>query len=1021
MANQTVSTNINFDDASISGLANGDSITINTNSTLTINSDVRWGQQAAVIGAITIDAATGGTLLIEGRQVWWIPFDSSSGNVPALGTVGTEDVSAGGSNVGEFLGVWTALATAPLSAGSIMPPSGFIKLRRKTAAINDNDILTFAGGGTVTVDSISGGQRGWIHVVGKEATAITVPRLGELEAAGDWFLLGETSGADDQTFQYPVPDNCPCFFMEDMSGGYDIWLNAGSRWGAATATVATDARGKFFGCDNTTGILTIARRVSNNCGYKPASGRKVYIPNIIISNSTATDWSVNTINATPATRWDFNFGGAGKIKLRKCTGTWYFYIQYAYAVDVADCGFLHPVIIDTIATTVSADRCGLGVDGSSSTATPLSLFNLDNVTFSRCVNMRYSVATDAQVYVVRLDNCKNVTFNSCISYSFGDTTSDLHTSGVVWGLSAVNSQTVSFDNCACVGCHFNAVSSSDVLITNTQYADCMRGTTQTTKPFTAAIVLGTAVTGVIVDGFSNFAGLTDVHPYTAIIHHSGGANNNLIRNIGSPDVEYDCGSSNAVGYVINTGSSSDLTVRRVYTKNVRSNVLASNGSMRNLTIENLWGDVDDLLILYGVNIIFKGGRTAFNTIVGSTNYGIHWSDAWISTTTGTIIAHGQEPLISTADQCAVTSGSPLWNGLGGVTFPTVGDAVTWTMPYFALGITSFANIAPVLRGTNPTYCTFQFQYDLGAGWNGSWLTLDAATLAAVGSGIINPATGVKLKFLVTRSSGATTPIVTLITVYTVTDAVSQQIQYPLPFTSSGSVTNVVSGSRLQIMNMTTEEEIYNGVVSGTSYSYSYYNGTGVTAGDVIRVRLTNVAGVTAKSPFEQSTVATSTGWSVYAGQIDDVIYNAWAINGSTQSGFSADGTNIDIDVTAGSYTKKSLAAWWMYYLTTEAGIRTFWGAYTVVSAAEIRQEVDIVNVLLQNTDDGTAVIFTDNDIRYYRSDFSLPYDTSAGSGSVYMDYSGVPLVNLTGTALTAQQQAQLASAASNAGLIPALL
>ena len=60
MANQTVSVNRNMDDAAINGLLNGEDIAINTNAVLTINSDSRWGQQAAVIGNITIDAGTGG-------------------------------------------------------------------------------------------------------------------------------------------------------------------------------------------------------------------------------------------------------------------------------------------------------------------------------------------------------------------------------------------------------------------------------------------------------------------------------------------------------------------------------------------------------------------------------------------------------------------------------------------------------------------------------------------------------------------------------------------------------------------------------------------------------------------------------------------------------------------------------------------------------------------------------------------------------------------------------------------------
>jgi hypothetical protein len=55
MAAQTVTTVVNYDTASISGLLNGETITINGGS-VTIDADVRWNQQAAVLGAVTLSA-----------------------------------------------------------------------------------------------------------------------------------------------------------------------------------------------------------------------------------------------------------------------------------------------------------------------------------------------------------------------------------------------------------------------------------------------------------------------------------------------------------------------------------------------------------------------------------------------------------------------------------------------------------------------------------------------------------------------------------------------------------------------------------------------------------------------------------------------------------------------------------------------------------------------------------------------------------------------------------------------------
>lgn len=237
----------------------------------------------------------------------------------------------------------------------------------------------------------------------------------------------------------------------------------------------------------------------------------------------------------------------------------------------------------------------------------------------------------------------------------------------------------------------------------------------------------------------------------------------------------------------------------------------------------------------------------------------------------------------------------------------------------------------------------------------------------------------------------------------------QQIQYPLPTNALATVTGISAGSRIQVYNVTTAAEIANEVVAGTTWSLAYNTGTGMSDGDFIRVRLAKTTGATAKLPFESSTIAASAGWSILAQQVANTIYDVWDIDGSAQTQYSRDGVNIDVDINAGgSYSKKSLAAWWTWLLTTEDGIRDFWGAFTLEAANSIRQDVAVVDVLLQNTDVGTTVIFTDNDVRYYRSDLSIPYDTTPGFGSIFMDYAGVPLVISTGgSALTPTESAHI--------------
>ena len=297
MADQTLTASANFDD--LLGLLNGENITVNSGAVLTVNSDVRWGQNAAVPFDITIN---NGELRIDGSTVWWVPFSASTGNVPALGTQGTLDVTRGGATVAEFLGVFTALGVAPTAAASAMPATGWLKFRRTTAALAANDVLTFAGGATATLSSA--GQRGWLHFVGREGTssangrAIAASGLARIVVTGEWFDLGTTSGTAGQTLQHYVADYCPGLQIETAAGS-NVW----EWWGACatsdfTATnIATDARGRFYSC-TATGLITFG---GATFGRLPPSGARIRVPNIHVSTAVPSATVTGSISGTVLT------------------------------------------------------------------------------------------------------------------------------------------------------------------------------------------------------------------------------------------------------------------------------------------------------------------------------------------------------------------------------------------------------------------------------------------------------------------------------------------------------------------------------------------------------------------------------------------------------------------------------------------------------------------------------------------------------------------------------------------------
>jgi hypothetical protein len=230
MAAQTVTTTVNYDSASISGLLDGEIITINGGS-LTINADTRWNQQAAVFGNIPVSSTLGGVVAIDGTQIWEVPFSSSTGNVPTQAALGSNGVTGGTSGAtGELTRVWASGSFTPATAGVAMPSTGFIKLRSKTGNFQSGETITLTGGATVV--AASAGKRSWIHVVGTSGSTMTTPRMANVTTRGDWYEIGTTDGTDNQTIQMPVRDEFPAVQIETApgSGVYEWWANAADAW-----------------------------------------------------------------------------------------------------------------------------------------------------------------------------------------------------------------------------------------------------------------------------------------------------------------------------------------------------------------------------------------------------------------------------------------------------------------------------------------------------------------------------------------------------------------------------------------------------------------------------------------------------------------------------------------------------------------------------------------------------------------------------------------------------------------------
>lgn len=231
----------------------GEAWTVNSGAIFTIRTDTRWhvGSPASMTGSLGSQTINEGGIVYNATAVKWIPFNSGSGTVPAIGTTVTGNTSGAS---GYLLGVWADLTSAPTAVSAAMPASGFLKFREVTSGpFNSAESLTGISAST------NGAQTaGWIEIVADASTTITVGRLGSHSSSGDWFYLDNTNGSIAQVIQIPTNGGgtntyCPGVWIETSpgSGIYEYWpalngaTNGWARQHLGAAYGATDARQNF--------------------------------------------------------------------------------------------------------------------------------------------------------------------------------------------------------------------------------------------------------------------------------------------------------------------------------------------------------------------------------------------------------------------------------------------------------------------------------------------------------------------------------------------------------------------------------------------------------------------------------------------------------------------------------------------------------------------------------------------------------------------------------------------------------
>ena len=811
MATFTITTAQNIDELSVK--TGGDLYNVN-GGTLTIDQDSRVGTNQTTstsLGTVTLSASLGGTVNIDGTAIWMIPYTGGSGNVPAWNTAITNNGATG-----KLIGVHSALTAASTATGAAMPATGFIRVKQKSG--------TYAAGALtgLTATADDAGRVGWIEIVGDDASTITANRLGTFNITGAWYEIGTTNGTSNQTMQ--IPNNgllryAAGVFIEQTvgAGDYEFYPNAG----IVTTTGTEAARGKCVWIDNA-GLVRIGNSGAATNGHTPVTGLKVVIGNVFFENCTTVARTANVIpNATIATRYDFTTTGGGVINIDKCNMAWYLSCTQAYSVNVSNSGFIDSVFLSEVATSMTFTNMGVGNKPTTAlVVAPLTIsLCFAGGTFTDCSFQRVATGGNNSTTVI-LTDIDGFTFTRMVTRCAA---LRAHT-GLI-SITATRAANCTFTDLKMIDGQLSFVTCNTITITNMSYINAVSGTTGTGNPLTI-LNLSSNTLNLKFDGL--LFPVTNNHPYTAVVAiAAAGCANIKIRNIGTRTVPLTLGSANATGLILSLAAgaaANTVQVQRVYCSNTRTGIISADNSSTKIYMENVFGDYADAAdVSAGLNMFQKGLGTTKALTAQTSVYGTHWIDYFISTTVGRIAIVMNEPTALTTDIVSLTGGAA-FTSAGGLYMPVIGQTATFTVPYFILGHTGFANSALVMAGGTVGNYRFRYQIDKGSGfsaWSASDLTAAQLGTALNGETGISASTGIKLKLEITTSTTNATAI-TSAYVITTTTAASQDFQYQLDPTLLLTLTDIVAGSDIVILDAGTSTERINvDANAGTTYQYSY--------------------------------------------------------------------------------------------------------------------------------------------------------------------------------------------------------
>lgn len=823
----TISTTQDFDDSARSA---GEAFTINSGAVFTIDVDTRYHRNAPASGtgsvsSFTMTAATGGEVKIDGTKVWLIKYTGGTGNVPTLGTIITGESS---SAYGELMNISSAINVVPTAAGVAMPATGYIKLKSKTGTFITTENLQIPG--PTTIAQANGvGARGFIEIVMDDAAGFTIGRAQKFTITGDWYESETvTSGSRHQQVQLPNYGGTNCFFPAVWvetgvgTGLYEMYpacfAGTGSPW--STSNLGSDARSKFVQC-LASGIIRIGGDGTNSIGDLPVSGCKIRIPNVLLKScATGTRASDSVPNGTLATRPDFTTTNAGQIDIDKALGHWQLNAGQAYSLRLHYLALFDQFTITECATALDLESvCNGNYTIAGDVAACILTSNFAGGTLVDCKFGRSGTIGSAD-YGNNVQYCNDLVFTRC---HFQNRT--FRTNAGAHPFYALSSDAFTFNDCVVVGCSLYFTACTNMTVNDLQYADSFHTTSSATTPPVGVIQFIGGTINSVVDGFSWYTSVANVHPDTAILYLSA-AYGVKARNIGTLVSPLSAGGSNAMLRFCNdAGNSSDIEFKRIYFDLIATTFYTALNSTKNVMMMNCQGNISvpKNLVSAALNMDVRNCELAAIVPAATASiYGSIFYHHFTSTTAGRLGLTFSEPTTEyspwvTTSFTTSATGTSGFNSSNGLALINSGDYAIFEFPYWIKGIDSFQNSAPTI--TTSTNMTVEYQIDTGAGWNGSWKTFDAANLFGE---TVDEVAGFRFKIKCSANATNAANLLTVLYALTSSNTTAQGIQYPLDLVTTAVTCKNTAGIALVGVNVRIEK-----VSDGTLVTHGTTDVTGV--------------------------------------------------------------------------------------------------------------------------------------------------------------------------------------------------